>query len=108
MIHVAMYWMEYISVLSDSYLCLIATQYILIEGTTQICRTLKLSINAMNENNNYYMNKPENLDGLRFDPGATHNLGECNRIPGHTSSGDLPQLGSYRYIIIWIICHIVL
>ena len=30
----------------------------------------------------------KNLEGLEFDPGATHNLGKTTGIPGHTSSGD--------------------
>ena len=34
----------------------------------------------------------KNPEGLGFDPKATHSLGKCNRIPGHTSSGDFPQL----------------
>ena len=42
------------------------------EGTTQLCRTSKLSINTKNEDN-YCMSKPEKIRrGLGFDPGAAY------------------------------------
>ena len=57
---------------------------------------LKVEYNAKDEDN-YCINKPEKIwKGLGFDPGATHNLGRCNRIPGHTSSGDFfPLVPAY-------------
>ena len=70
---------------------------VLDKGTTQLCRTSELSI--MQRKDNYCMNKPEKIQkGLGFDPGAAYSLSKCNRIPGHTSSGDFSQLvPAYKY-----------
>ena len=34
----------------------------------------------------------KNLEGLGFDPEATHSLGKCDRVPGRTNSDEFPQL----------------
>ena len=72
----------------------VKTSYIMVfavEGTTQLCRTSKLSINTKDEDN-YCMKKPEKTwRGLGFDPGAAHSLGKCNKFSGRISSSDFPQ-----------------
>ena len=100
-----MYGYEYLDM--DMYYLL------LVKGTTYTAlQNLKVEYNTKDEDN-YYMNKPEKIRrGLEFDPGIAYSLGKCNRIPGHTSSSDFPQLvpaytihtattqcGSGRYLV---------
>ena len=67
--------------------------FLLREGTTQLCRTSKLSINTKGKGQGQLFEQAKKIRrGLGFEPGAIHSLGKCNRIPGCTSSGDFPQL----------------
>ena len=67
-------------------------RYVLVEGTMQLCRTSKLTINAKDKDSTIHEQARKNLKGLGFDPGSICSLGKCNRVPGHTSSGDFSQL----------------
>ena len=60
------------------WIAIVVNVLVLVKGTTQLCRTSELSINAKDENN-YCVNKPEKIWRV-FDPEATHSLGKCNKM----------------------------
>ena len=66
--------------------CFISCSIHLLNGD---CNFAALNNEYNTKGDNNFKNKQKNPEGLGFDPGATHNLGKCNRIPGHTRSGDL-------------------
>ena len=55
-------------------------------------QNLKVKYKCNGRGQSLHKQARKNPEGLRFDHGAIHSVSKCNRIQGHASSSNFPQL----------------